>query len=1206
MKESESKNSKGSSQAENDLPTGFSPWQALKRKRISYLTLPLLVMATVTEFVILSTGWKYQQVVCVPNGMGVTFMGIGPIGATILAVELLKLPLAIWTASRVGWHKWFMLFLGLPLICVLTFQLVKDMAVYEMGVAMTPAAQFLEKASVEDTKISQLNGELANIEAKKKERERKIAELTARETKAKADEAELLKRNDDARKDATSLTDYQQKELAGVTARQTTIIQQFNADTDQINKTLADLKARREVEVQRASKWNVEEARIENAYKAKMADYTNKKKAYDKAKSEYDSANFIKRQVLKEPIDPGVPPEREVNTILKPTLVADLDAQIKAKEDELNAVSNKRREGLAAVEADARRIRDEFDRRSTTRRDEADKNRAELAGAQTLIAKELKTERQQADAELATAVQKVDGIRAELAASQKRAESYYEEREASIRKTQVHRIATTVEIIRGLIRGERPMSIKASAKERGDILTDQISMVRIWVYPILAFIVAFLPTLMVEVGFSTVFHPEKERPAYRLGFLGRRLHDLYIRAGRQKIARAERMQSEASTVIASRDAAIAEARADADAAVSEKENELLAAHAFNATTTANHEEQLRKLEAMHAEQTNNREKEWMAKFAEITNTLSRTAVEKDSLRDFQKAEVERQVQARQREWSDRINQMRQELEEQRAKSESERTALQESWSERHNQVRQELEQERSKSHAERTAGQSSSSERITQLRRELDEQRVKSEAERTAMMQEHQKKLLALTEESKTQVLQTRRQMADAELAVLEKTSKLEHDLKEALHGRELAEAHLKQQAQSHAKLLASAEESKSQVFHARRQVADAELAVMERVTKLEHDLKEAQTAREAAEAQLKHQAQAHAKLLATSEESKTQVFHARRQVADAEQAVVEKITKLEHDLKEALNAREVAGAQLKQQAQAHSGRLTQAQEEAARETEKAVRAERQKFERTQMEFEKTLRQRDDAFEHRLKQREQELNVAFGSRLAEEKAQIEKDAHLRELEKDRQLEERITELQKQWAAEARVREEDWERQTAARVRTAESRLATQAQQNEELFQSKLRQRDQQWQVKLDTARSETQAKSDEAVRRRATEAEAALRDLEVRLRKEMQEKEEAALAEARQREQALRDELNSEAEARRMAAQAKWESEAEVRVRAAIEPVKLQLARSEKEKSEARQASSDATRQLQELEKKLSDASSFFSSIRNGKPAGVS
>src|SRR5271169_5621226 len=153
MNNSDSSTSPQSSQPAVPSDMGFSPWQRLKTKRISYLTLPLLVMATVVEFVILATGWKYQKVVCLPQGMGVTFFGIGPIGATILAVELLKLPLAIWTASRQGWQKCLMLVVGLPMICLLTFQLVKDMAVYEMGVALAPASQMLEKATAEEVKI---------------------------------------------------------------------------------------------------------------------------------------------------------------------------------------------------------------------------------------------------------------------------------------------------------------------------------------------------------------------------------------------------------------------------------------------------------------------------------------------------------------------------------------------------------------------------------------------------------------------------------------------------------------------------------------------------------------------------------------------------------------------------------------------------------------------------------------------------------------------------------------------------------------------------------------------------------------------------------------------------------------------------------------------------------------------------------------------
>src|SRR5258708_34888138 len=147
MRHDNSTDSQGSSPSTAPQDMGFSPWQRLKSKRISYLTLPLIIMATVVEFVILATGWKYQQLACLPPGMGVTFFRIGPIGATILAVELLKLPLAAWTASRFGWQKGFMLVVGLPLICVLTFQLVKDMAVYENGGSLTPANQILRKAA---------------------------------------------------------------------------------------------------------------------------------------------------------------------------------------------------------------------------------------------------------------------------------------------------------------------------------------------------------------------------------------------------------------------------------------------------------------------------------------------------------------------------------------------------------------------------------------------------------------------------------------------------------------------------------------------------------------------------------------------------------------------------------------------------------------------------------------------------------------------------------------------------------------------------------------------------------------------------------------------------------------------------------------------------------------------------------------------------
>ncbi len=375
MENSDSSNSQGSSNSKAPQDMGFSPWQRLKTKRISYLTLPLLIMATVTEFVILATGWRYQQVVCLPKGMGVTLFGIGPIGATILAVELLKLPLAIWTASRRGWHKGMMLVVGLPLICLLTFQLVKDMAVYEMGVALTPASQMYTQATEQEVKIGQLDGELAAIEQKKTARDSKLADLAAKQNKAKADLADSIKRNEEARQDAISLTDYQKKELSDVDSREGNIIKQFNADTEQLTKTIVNLRARRDTELPQATKWNAEEARIDNAYKAKMAAYTNKKAAYEKDKTDYENAGFLKHALMSEPVDPGVPPVREVNTMLQPVEFAELDAQIKAKEAELTAVNNKRREQVAQVEADAHRLRQEFDVRSSTKREDSDRKR---------------------------------------------------------------------------------------------------------------------------------------------------------------------------------------------------------------------------------------------------------------------------------------------------------------------------------------------------------------------------------------------------------------------------------------------------------------------------------------------------------------------------------------------------------------------------------------------------------------------------------------------------------------------------------------------------------------------------------------------------------------------------------------------------------------------------------------------------------------
>jgi hypothetical protein len=988
---------------------GFFPWERLKSKRISYLTLPLLIMATITEFVILATGWRYQQVVCLPKGMGVTFFGIGPIGATILAVELLKLPLAIWTASRSGWQKGVMIACGLPLICLLTFQLVKDMAVYEMGVALAPAGQMLDEATKEEVIISQLNGRLGAIDQKKAERDTKLAALATKQAKAKAEIDDSLKRNADTRQDAISLTDYQKKELSDVDSRESTIIQQFNADTAQLTKDLADLRARREIEVGRAAKWNAEEARIDNAYKTKLADYTNKKTTYEKDKKDYDNANMLMREVMKEPVDPGVPPVREVNTILKSGELDSIEAQIASKVAELAAVDGKRRDRVAQVEGDAQQLREDFDKRSTTKREESDKKRDELLAAQAALVTQAQAEAKQINADYDASAGKVDDIRAELDEASKKAEGFYEARETAIKNTQVHRIATTVEIVRGLLMGQRPVSIKSTAKERGDLYTDQISMVRIWVYPILAFIVAFLPTLLVEIGFSTVFKPEEKRPAHRLGFLGQHLHWLYIRAGRQKILRAERLAGEVAGQIAARERALATAKTAAEQtlaatktaseqALAAKNVELNAAQDAADAVAAGYEEKLQQVEEDYAQRAKLKEGEWVTKLAGMADSLNRTVVEKDSLRDLQKSEIERQIQMRQNAWSDRL----------------------------------------------------------TQMNQELDAQRTAAETERTAMMQAHHKKLMEMSEDCKNQVVQARRQASDTELASMEASARLTQELKDALRSRDEAEAELQQQAD---------------------------------------------------------------------------------------------------------------GFNLK---------LSQAKDDSARDMEKTTRQEKHRLERQQLEMAKTMRQREEEFERQLKQAQQEMSLGFEARLTQEQNRIEQESRRREGALERQIESRGQEVDARWKSEALHKEE--------------------------LFSAKMRQRDQEWQAKLDAARAEVEAETKEVLHRREAQAETAQREMEARLRKEMQQKEEAFQAKARQREQDLIAQVAAQAEARNMLARTQWETEADTKMWAAVEPLKSQLARIEKERDEALHTANEHTRQAQLLEKKLTEASTFLTTPwRNGK-----
>ena len=164
-------------------------------------------------------------------------------------------------------------------------------------------------------------------------------------------------------------------------------------------------------------------------------------------------------------------------------------------------------------------------------------------------------------------------------------------------------------------------------------------------------------------------------------------------------AAAERKAREASADITVRCRTLVAAKADAEKSLAEKETELQSAR----------------------------------------ETIKQTLADKETLLNSQESEIDRQVQLRQAAWTDRLN----------------------------------------------------------QLRQELDSQRATSEAERAAIVLQNQKKLQELSEEWRTQIIQVNRQMADAELVAEEKNAKLTLELKDALLARDATGSQLQLQSES-------------------------------------------------------------------------------------------------------------------------------------------------------------------------------------------------------------------------------------------------------------------------------------------------------------------------------------------------------------------------------------------------------------------------
>jgi chromosome segregation ATPase len=182
----------------------------------------------------------------------------------------------------------------------------------------------------------------------------------------------------------------------------------------------------------------------------------------------------------------------------------------------------------------------------------------------------------------------------------------------------------------------------------------------------------------------------------------------------------------------------------------------------------------------------------------------------------------------------------------------------------------------------------------------------------------------------------------------------------------------------------------------------------------------------------------------------------------------------------------------------------------------------------------------------------------------------------------------LSEVQKKAEQELSRRESELKHQIEVLQNDAKARLDQQLQEKNQALQTRLKQREQEIAARADAQKADLQAQWAERLRSREEElerqAEARVRTIETRLNRDLQEKEQLFQAKSRQQEEEWRVKYDGVV--------------AELQLQAAqIEPYKNRLARAENEREEVKLSLADSSRQVQNLEKKLQEATSFFNKL---------
>ncbi|MDB4780293.1 hypothetical protein OAG48_00015 [bacterium] len=206
----------------------------------------MVALAVLVELGILFFCYQYE-VTQAPVGV-YTLWGISALGAILLLIELLKLPTAFWLAGRKGLaRKSILSVVLLTPLCLITWEVTKDMATNEVVLSLEPAVQLEKEAAGLEARNGDIRDSLARREhdakasetALEKIRRESAAHLSDLQDRRKVEISNFMSADESISRDFGN-TPAEKSERVNLENRRAEIQSRFDADYGILQVALKD------------------------------------------------------------------------------------------------------------------------------------------------------------------------------------------------------------------------------------------------------------------------------------------------------------------------------------------------------------------------------------------------------------------------------------------------------------------------------------------------------------------------------------------------------------------------------------------------------------------------------------------------------------------------------------------------------------------------------------------------------------------------------------------------------------------------------------------------------------------------------------------------------------------------------------------------------------------------------------------------------